>query len=80
MNVMIAGASRGIGLGLVTALLAQGHRVVAVARDPAGSGGLQALASVAPLRNLMMREGINPGSALKSLRSTLREKIGRKSA
>lgn len=44
MNVMIAGASRGIGLGLVTALLAQGHSVVAVARDPAGSEGLQALA------------------------------------
>jgi 2-octaprenyl-6-methoxyphenol hydroxylase len=44
------------------------------------AAGLQALASVAPLRNLMMREGINPGSALQSLRSTLREKIGRKSA
>lgn len=44
------------------------------------AAGLQALASVAPLRNLMMREGINPGSALQSLRGTLREKIGRKSA
>lgn len=43
MNVLIAGASRGIGLGLVTALLAQGHHVVAVARNPAGSDGLQAL-------------------------------------
>ena len=32
------------------------------------------------LRNLMMREGINPGSALQSLRTTLREKISRKSA
>lgn len=44
------------------------------------AAGLQALASVAPLRNLMMREGINPGSALQSLRGALREKIGRKSA
>ncbi|WP_455271667.1 UbiH/UbiF family hydroxylase [Rhizobium herbae] len=44
------------------------------------AAGLQALASLAPLRNLMMREGINPGSALQSLRSTLREKISRKSA
>ncbi len=44
------------------------------------AAGLQALASVAPLRNLMMREGINPGSALQSLRGTLREKISRKSA
>lgn len=42
--------------------------------------GLQALASVAPLRNLMMREGLNPGSALQLLRGSLREKIGRKSA
>ncbi|MBP1856779.1 UbiH/UbiF family hydroxylase [Rhizobium herbae] len=44
------------------------------------AAGLQALASVAPLRNLMMREGLNPGSALQSLRGALREKIGRKSA
>lgn len=44
------------------------------------AAGLQALASVAPLRNLMMREGINPGSALQSLRTALREKISRKSA
>jgi len=44
------------------------------------AAGLQALASLAPLRNLMMREGIHPGSALQSLRSTLREKISRKSA
>ncbi|MCV9997075.1 UbiH/UbiF family hydroxylase [Pararhizobium sp. YC-54] len=44
------------------------------------AAGLQALASLAPLRNLMMREGINPGSALQSLRGALREKIGRKSA
>jgi 2-octaprenyl-6-methoxyphenol hydroxylase len=44
------------------------------------AAGLQALASVGPLRNLMMREGINPGSALQSLRGALREKISRKSA
>ena len=44
MNVLIAGASRGIGLGLVTALLAQGHHVAAVARDPGASDGLQTLA------------------------------------
>ena len=38
--------------------------------------GLQALASVPLLRNLMMHEGLNPGSALQTLRSTLSEKIG----
>ncbi len=41
------------------------------------AAGLQALASVPPLRNFMMHEGLNPGSALKSLSKSLREKIGR---
>lgn len=40
------------------------------------AAGLQALASVPLLRNLMMHEGLNPGSALQTLRSSLREKIG----
>ncbi|OJF91103.1 2-octaprenyl-6-methoxyphenyl hydroxylase [Rhizobium sp. 58] len=44
------------------------------------AAGLQVLSSAAPLRNLMMREGISPGSALQSLRRTLREKIGRQQA
>ncbi len=44
------------------------------------AAGLQILSSAAPLRNLMMREGIAPGSALQSLRRNLREKIGRKQA
>lgn len=44
------------------------------------AAGLQALASVPPLRNFMMHEGLNPGSALKSLSKSLREKIGRQRA
>lgn len=44
------------------------------------AAGLQALASVPPLRNFMMHEGLNPGSALKSLSKSLREKIGRQTA
>lgn len=40
------------------------------------AAGLQALASVPLLRNLMMHEGLNPGSALQTLRSSLQEKIG----
>ncbi|MBW9062009.1 UbiH/UbiF family hydroxylase [Rhizobium herbae] len=40
------------------------------------AAGLQALASVPLLRNLMMHEGLNPGSALQKLRSSLQEKIG----
>ena len=44
LNVLIAGASRGIGLGLVRAYLARGDHVFALARDPANSAGLAELA------------------------------------
>lgn len=45
LQVMIAGASRGIGLGLVGKYLERGATVYAVARDPAASSGLSALAA-----------------------------------
>lgn len=41
------------------------------------AAGLQLLSAVPPLRNLVMREGIEPGRGLKSLPEILREKIGR---
>ncbi|RKE84767.1 UbiH/UbiF family hydroxylase [Rhizobium sp. AG855] len=41
------------------------------------AAGLQVLASVAPLRNLVMQEGVAPGRGLKSLPTMLREKIRR---
>ncbi|MDH4440294.1 MAG: UbiH/UbiF family hydroxylase [Rhizobium sp.] len=41
------------------------------------AAGLQVLASVAPLRNLVMQEGVAPGRGLKSLPSMLREKVRR---
>lgn len=44
LDVLIAGASRGIGLGLVRAWLERGARVHAVARQPAASAGLSELA------------------------------------
>lgn len=44
LNVLVAGASRGIGLGLVRAYLERGARVFAVARQPAASAGLAELA------------------------------------
>ena len=40
--VLIIGASRGIGLGLTQAYLAQGHRVIATVRNPADKTWLQA--------------------------------------
>lgn len=39
--VLIIGASRGIGLGLVQAYVAQGHRVIATVRNPADKTRLQ---------------------------------------
>lgn len=44
LNVLVAGASRGIGLGLVRAWLERGARVFAVARNPDASAGLAELA------------------------------------
>jgi 2-octaprenyl-6-methoxyphenol hydroxylase len=41
------------------------------------AAGLQVLATVAPLRNLVMQEGVAPGRGIKSLPSMLREKIRR---
>ena len=43
-TVVITGASRGIGLGLVEVYAAKGWRVIAAARDPAKADKLQALA------------------------------------
>lgn len=40
LNVLVAGASRGIGLGLVRAYLERGDHVFALARNPAASAGL----------------------------------------
>jgi 2-octaprenyl-6-methoxyphenol hydroxylase len=41
------------------------------------AAGLQVLASLGPLRNLVMQEGVAPGRGLKSLPSLLRKKVGR---
>ncbi|MGD1915837.1 MAG: SDR family oxidoreductase [Phycisphaerales bacterium] len=44
-SAIITGASRGIGLGLVRALADKGFSVIATARDPNASDGLQELVS-----------------------------------
>ncbi len=41
------------------------------------AAGLQVLSSIAPLRHLVMQEGVSPGRALRSFPSFLREKIRR---
>lgn len=47
-RVLITGASRGLGLEYVRQWLARGHRVFALARDPAGSPDLAELAGRHP--------------------------------
>lgn len=44
------------------------------------AAGLHLLSSAGPLRGLLMREGIHPGSALQAFKEGLREQIRRKSA
>ncbi len=66
-------ASRTASVDLLNRSLLSGLLPVQMLR----AAGLQVLASVAPLRNLVMQEGVAPGRGLKSLPSLLRKKVGR---
>ncbi|KAI0074997.1 NAD(P)-binding protein [Panus rudis PR-1116 ss-1] len=56
-SYLITGSSRGIGLALVTELLKDsGNVVLATARNPAASKGLQELASKYPSRQLVLMQ------------------------
>jgi NAD(P)-dependent dehydrogenase (short-subunit alcohol dehydrogenase family) len=44
-TILLAGASRGLGLGLARAYIEQGWQVIATARDPASAKGLAELAA-----------------------------------
>ncbi len=70
-NVLIAGASRGIGLGLAEAYLERGARVFAVARNPAGAPGLQALAERHGARLQLIACDLNAATAPATLRAAL---------
>lgn len=66
-------ASRTASVDLLNRSLLSGLLPVQMLR----AAGLQVLASVAPLRNLVMQEGVAPGRGLKSLPTLLRKKVGR---
>lgn len=66
-------ASRTASVDLLNRSLLSGLLPVQMMR----AAGLQVLASVAPLRNLVMQEGVAPGRGLKSLPSLLRKQVGR---
>jgi 2-octaprenyl-6-methoxyphenol hydroxylase len=65
--------SRSTSVDLLNRSLLSDYLPVQVLR----AAGLQLLSAVAPLRNLVMREGIEPGRGLRSLPELLREKIRR---
>ncbi|MBA4797913.1 MAG: UbiH/UbiF family hydroxylase [Rhizobiales bacterium] len=66
-------ASRTASVDLLNRSLLSGLLPVQMFR----AAGLQVLASVPPLRNLVMQEGVAPGRGLKNLPSLLREKVRR---
>ncbi len=66
-------ASRTASVDLLNRSLLSGLLPVQMLR----AAGLQVLASVPPLRNLVMQEGVAPGRGLRNLPSLLREKVRR---
>jgi 2-octaprenyl-6-methoxyphenol hydroxylase len=68
--------SRTMSVDLLNRSLLSGFLPVQAVR----SAGLHLLSALGPLRSVVMREGIEPGGALKALRNGLRERITRKHA
>jgi NAD(P)-dependent dehydrogenase (short-subunit alcohol dehydrogenase family) len=65
-TILLIGASRGLGLGLVREYLNRGWRVVATVRDPARAGELTALASAHHNRlRIEKLDVVEPGGANK---------------
>lgn len=58
MNVFVAGGSGAIGVPLVRALVAAGHRVTALTRSPAKLGELQALGASVAVADARNREAL----------------------
>jgi len=69
-TILLAGASRGLGLGLARAYLEQGWTVIATARDPA-SPGLTALGGAHPGRLRVEKLDITSPDDMRALASAL---------
>jgi NAD(P)-dependent dehydrogenase (short-subunit alcohol dehydrogenase family) len=69
-TILLAGASRGLGLGLARAYLEQGWQVIATARDPAAPG-LSALAGAHPGRLRVEKLDITLADDTRALASAL---------
>lgn len=72
---LVVGATRGIGLGVTKAFLANGWDVVATARDPDKATALQALHSSHPGRVTIARLDVNEPVAVDGFAATLGAKV-----
>lgn len=76
-TVVITGASRGIGLGLVDVYAKKGWRVIAAARDPAKAAGLQALVKANPKSVSTVTLDVSDSKSVAALPAALAEaKVG----
>lgn len=66
MRILVTGASRGLGLEFAAQYLAAGHDVAALARNPAGSNGLQALAAEAEDRLVVHACDVADGASIEA--------------
>ena len=58
MVVLVAGASGALGTPLTRLLIARGHRVFGLIRDPAGAAGLRALGAQPVVADALDRPGL----------------------
>ncbi len=72
-TALVAGASRGLGLGLTRELLGRGWTVIATARRPDGASGLTELARAHPDRLRVESLDIDNGASVADLAGRLEE-------
>src|SRR5882762_1558358 len=58
MRVFVAGANGAIGIPLTRLLVARGHDVLGLIRDPAGAAGLRALGGQPVVADALDRDGL----------------------
>ena len=74
-TILLAGASRGLGLGLAGAFLERGWNVIATARNPGTAGALQQLARDDPERLRIETLDIADPGSIKDLAAALDRRI-----
>lgn len=76
MKVIITGASRGIGLELARIALRQGHELLAVARHPAESSGLNALRGMHGAQLRLFEADLREATAADAINAATKDWVG----